>query len=385
MRAAIAALAATGLAGCPAPAPAPAPPATAPAAPAPAPARTGFRVLHPTLRDRPDAVHLELIARGGSSARFAPDGETMLILHGRGGKLVTGAHSRSLPHRPIVTASFSPDGRYLALLEEGHRLRVVATDAAANVSLVGGAARPRWTNAGELTYLRGCDVMRLRPGMPPRVLFHAPQPCGDFAGASRDGRHMWLALRGHGRRNAMQTYRSLKAIDLTRGRAYEILSATADAPFMAPVAAGSGDRVCWIDASFALYCRSGARTERVAANASGPLQLDPTGRWLLYTIGDRHRPDAQIGVVDFRRREIRILPARGREWWTMIDGGRRIGGHGGHSSAIFYDLANGWRTDLGDPGSEWEGMWADPAQPTRFALGRERRGTRDLYLATVSP
>jgi hypothetical protein len=200
--------------------------------------------------------------------------------------------------------------------------------------------------------------------------------------ASADYARWVIAEPGTLRRGVLSTYRSLRRVDLGGGAAEVLFTGSDDEAVMAPRVAPDGARVCWLDPAFALQCRHPDGTiEQIAAEAITPIEFDAQGRRLLFATGDRDR--GRIAVVDFEARRIVDLPRAGRQWFAFLPGGERIAGHGGASSALLYDLVGGWSADIGDAGAEWEGLWTFPGDPARLVLGRERGGSRDLYVATI--
>jgi hypothetical protein len=359
-----------------------------PAVEEPEPTRRGFDTREPELADRPGAVALSLLARGGLGAELSPDGETILVIRGRGGLLMSaagGGKKRRLPRRRFVHSRFAPDGAHVALMDDRKRVTVVDTATGKKVAEIERAERPRWIDAATIAFKRGCTSFRYAlAGGQPQPIGSAPKPCGKVVRSSADGTRWWIARRGRYRRGVLQTYKGLTVHSLADRRRTVVLSGTDDAHFMMPEVSADGGRVCYVDALFDLFCKTGQNTpERIWHNARRPIRLHDSGRWLLFAVGKHTSPDSKIGVVDFETRTITLVPRAGRQWWRFLAGGQRIAGDGGSSSAMVYDLDAGWKSSVGDARSEWEGLYPAPDRSDRFVVGRERGGTRDLYLVTI--
>ena len=101
-------------------------------------------------------------------------------------------------------------------------------------------------------------------------------------------------------------------------------------------------------------------------------------------MGDNDHALRTVFVADFKRGKIIELLQGKREWWDFLPGGRRVVGQGGGSSAVVFDLDQGWKLEIGGgPATEWEGLATIPGDPNRIILGRERGATRDLYLVEL--
>lgn len=359
------------------PAPAGPPAVEAPAQPGP------LRVLEPTLTPAPGRVRVRKLVHGGLGASFSPDGATLLAIRGRGGVILDDrAKPRALPRRHFVASRFSPDGVHLALLDERGRLIVMAVASGKTVADVAQAGKPLWVGADRLRYLRGCGVHELTVGGRPRVVGSLPRPCGKNVHTSANGERWWLAEPGRYRRGVIQTYRKLAVHDLATGRTEVVLEGTDDGHVMEPRVSANGETVCWLDAAFDLHCRRGDVTERVWRNVRRPVVVHESGQRVLFAVGKHTSADSRVGVADLERRTLTFVPRAGRQWWEFL-GADRIAGHGGSSSALVHDLGAGWTCDVGDAGSEWEGLFPTPGDHGRFIVGRERGGSRDLYLGTI--
>jgi hypothetical protein len=344
-----------------------------------------FKAVAIALRDRPDAVAVTKLASGGIAARFGNAG-AMLIVRGRGGTLLMpGARARKLPARHFVRSRFSPDDAHLAVVDEKKKLTVVRTADARVIAEVSNADRPRWIGADRLVARRGCTALEidLKGRQTPRG--RVPGPCDDVLESSRDQTTWVVADRGRYRRGSQYTYRRLDRVVLATGATEGVFVGTDDTHVMSPAVSPDLGRVCWLDNQLEVYCRLGdAKPERIWGQAELPLAFSADGRRLLFAEGKHTDPSSRVGVVDFEARTISFVPRAGRQWWLFLPGGRRIAGHGGSSSAAVYDLEAGWRADVGDTRSEWEGLWPTPTGDARFAVGRERGGTRDIYTVTIN-
>jgi hypothetical protein len=337
------------------------------------------------LRDRPDAVRVEKLISGGLAARFGY-GDAILVLRGRGGTLMLpDGGGGKLPARHFVRSRFAPDDRHLAVVDEKKRLSIVATPGLRHVSQVFNADRPRWIAADRLVVRRGCTAIEIDLYGRERPRGRVPGGCDDVVGSNQDEATWLVAERGRYSRGSLRTYRRIDRVELATGSAESVFLGTDDTHVISPAASPDLRRVCWLDAQFALYCRlDGAEPERIWTNAELPLAFSDDGRKLLFAEGKHTEANSRVGIVDFEARTIGFVPRAGRQWWLFLPGGRRIAGHGGRSSAAVYDLADRWRADVGDTRSEWEGLWPTPAGDQRFAVGRERGGSRDLYIVTIS-
>lgn len=352
--------------------------------PPPAPRDPGpYRARDVALRDRPDAVRVDKLVSGGLAARFG-HGDAVLVIRGRGGTFVAPKGGGKLPARHFVRSRFSPDDQHLALVDEKKKLLIVAVPSGRRVTEVSNADRPRWIAADRLVARRGCTAIEidLRGRETPRG--RVPGRCDDVLESSRDQTAWVVAERGRYTRGSLYTYRSIDRVELATGRTESVFLGTDDTHVMSPAVSPDLRRVCWLDAQLALTCRLGdADPERIWGTAELPLTFSPDGTKLLFAEGTHRAASSRVGIVDFAARTISFVPRAGRQWWLFLPGGTRIAGHGGRSSAAVYDLAAGWRADVGDSRSEWEGLWPTPTGDDRFAVGRERGGTRDLYLVTI--
>jgi hypothetical protein len=373
------------LAACPPPPPPPPPPRRVHRPPPPPPAAGPGEWVRsaPALRDRAGAVQVSLLGRGLLSFAVGA-GDAQVWLRGWGGSVrLTGGQRFELPRRHYVWTEFSPGGRYLGVTDEQHRLEILGLPGGRPVARAQGATDPHWLPGDTIAFRRGCEAWRLAPDGRPQRIGSAPPPCGEMLWSDADYRFWVLGEPGPIRRGVFPTYRSLRRIDLVNGRSEVLFSGSDDEAVMAPRVAPGADRICWLDPGFALQCRQGSGAiEQLATEATRPLEFDDRGERLLYATGDR--AGGRIVVVEFASRRIVELPRAGREWWTFLPGGQRLAGHGGASSGLVYDLAGGWRADVGDPGAEWEGLWTFPDDASRLVIGRERGGTRDLYLAAIA-
>jgi hypothetical protein len=183
----------------------------------------------------------------------------------------------------------------------------------------------------------------------------------------------------------LRTYKSLTSIRFREGKEVELLKGDDEAYFMLPKASPSGDRQCFADTYFQLVCHDPKGFDQVwPANADGPIKFDSEGLRLMFTARRMKRGTSKNVVANFETRTLTLLPTAGKEWWEFLPGGRRIAGHGGEAGAVLYDLKSNTRHQIGDKKSEWEGMWVFPNRDDRVIIGRERRGTRDLYLVELS-
>lgn len=355
-------------------------PETPPVPRAPGP----FRAADLALSDRPEAVRVEKLVGGGLAARFGY-GDAILVLRGRGGTLVLpGGKGGKLPARHFVRSRFSPDDRHIVVVDEKKKLSIFATPNLRHVSQIANADRPRWIAADRLVVRRGCIAIEIDLYGRERPRGRVPGPCDDIVGSNPDETSWLVAEHGRHSRGSRRTYRRIDRVELATGNAESVFIGTDDTHVMSPVASPDLRRVCWLDAQLALYCRlDDGEPERIWPEAESPLAFSDDGRKLLFAEGQHTARDSRVGIVDFEARTIGFVPRAGRQWWLFLPGGRRIAGHGGRSSAAVYDLAAGWRADVGNTRSEWEGLWPTPADDGRFAVGRERGGSRDLYIVTI--
>ncbi len=378
------------LTGCPPPLPPATAPTPAPAPTVPAPQDSsllpdlGYTVSAPQLVSRPGRVRVRPLARSALSVAWA-DRSTYLVVRGWGGRLASPRRRRSasLPRRHIIHSAFSPGRRFLAVTDQRRRLLVLSVPDARVIVDLPRAEAPKWIGDTVVAFRRGCTAMRLdvtSRAAPPVTIGSIPSPCRDVVRVSDDYATWTIADRGELRRGRWLVHTALRVADLRTGTVKTLRAA----PFMAPRIAPRGDRLCWLEENFDLYCSdTRGATEKIWSNVRRPIQFDDTGRRLLFAVGERRDPTSELFVVNFRERAIVRLPRAGREWWVFLAGGARVAGHGGDSSGLVYDLAANWSAEIGDPKSEWEGMWPLPGDPNRLAVGRERRGSRDLFWVTI--
>jgi len=352
-----------------------------PALPRPAPLRRIDLDLQP-LASKPA---LSLLGRWTLSVRVAPDGETLLQLRGRGGILRTLARKRGarLPRKHFTTASFSPGSEYLAVVDEKRRITILSVPRGKVLARIRKASSPRWISSDTIAFRRGCSGMKLQIGSRPIPIGAVEAPCEHVIHTSANYETWIIADPGRYRRGVYQTFTRLRRVDLTTGRVAIVAWGTDEAHFLLPIVSPDGERICYARSNFDLYCLNQDGEELIWRNARRPIAFDESGMRLLLASGKPTSPSSKIAIVDFVRRTLTVVPRAGREWWRFLPGGLRIGGHGGSSGAMVYDLARGWSAPIGDAKSEWEGLWPVPGDPTRLVVGRERGGTRDVYLVVL--
>jgi len=334
---------------------------------------------------RARGIHLRLLGRSTLRVNVAQNGHTLVQLRGYGGLVRTlrRRHGGRLPHHHFVSSHFSPDARHVVLTDERRTLRVFSVPRAHLVMTIHNAVRPRWLDANAVGFQRGCRVMRVRLGGTARAMGAIKPPCKNVLHTSEDLRRWFVAdptPRHHG---VLDEYARVRMIDVTSGSDIVLVDSNASGGILLPRVSPDGRRVCFARTNFHLYCTRAGKTELVWDRVYRPLRFDDSGDKLLFANRPKSSARSRIVVVDFASRSATITPRAAREWWQFMPGGTRIVGHGGPSSAIVYDLQNNWQADVGAPDSEWEGVWMVPGDARRFAIGRERRGSRDVYLVNL--
>ena len=364
--------------------PPPPPPAEPKPAPLPAPKLPSFRVIDTPLATLPTPVTYRLLGRYTLAAVVAPDGDTVLYLRGRNAEIrsLSKPGKVGLAKHHYVSARFSPDGGYVAMTDERRTVTIFAARTGRLLKRLRDASDPQWVSADTLGFRRGCQAHSFTVGSIPRTMGVAPGPCVDVIHIDPSYRTWFIAARGRYRRGALTTYTRLRRSELG-GANSPLFAGTDDDHMLMPRVSPLGDRTCFTRADFDLYCRGAdGNEELIFRNVRRPLRFDESGDRLLFAVGKPRSNDSKIIVADFVTRTLTSLPRAGRDWWLFLPGSDRIVGHGGSSSAIVYDLAAGWQADIGKRG-EWEGAWIVPGDASRVILGRERGGSRDVFLATL--
>jgi len=328
-----------------------------------------------------------LLAVGAVGASVAADGTTLFIVHsGRGARLVSERHRVGVPIKVgyVTSSAWSPGYQHLAVATERGAITVVSVPDGKVVATATGGVDPHFISPTLLTYRSGCHAWRLDLTTG-KSFAHGKKACGRVLHVDKAGEHWLVATRGRYRFGVYLTYREIRQVALKTGRERVVLKGTDENPFVVPVAAPDGKRICFLrrDPAFGVYCAqvpSGRITEVFPRDGLRPLTFDDSGQRLLFTVGDNDHALRTVYVMDFKRgKRIELLEAK-REWWRFLPGGNRIVGHGGGNSALVFDLQGRWKLEIGGgPATEWEGMTTIPGNPNEVILGRERGATRDLY------
>jgi len=334
------------------------------------------------------ALRMRLLGRATLGVSVASNGRTLLQLRGYGGLLRTfrQRRGRRLPRKHFVSSHFAPDTRHVVLADERRTLRVLRVPSARLVMTIRNATMPRWIDRHTLGFRRGCRAMTQTIGRRQkrvRTLGRVPAPCTEVLHTSPDFTRWIIADPSGTRRGVLQEYKRVRIVDVTSGTNDILISTTELGGVLLPQVSPDGKRVCFARPNFKLYCRHAGKTQLIWKSVRRPLRFDASGNRLLFANTAKNHRRARIVVVDFEAKTATITPRAAREWWKFLPGGNRIVGHGGNSSAVIYDLDQNWQADVGNPNSEWEGLWTIPGDANRFAIGRERRGTRDVYLVTL--
>jgi hypothetical protein len=213
--------------------------------------------------------------------------------------------------------------------------------------------------------------------------------CGTLLHTSSDFATWIVAVPGRFRMGVLQTYETAKRVELASRRESILIQGGGDSVFLEPRVSPSGDRLCFLQADFGLYCSSlagKANAQRVwPSEVLRNPSFDETGQRLLFGVGRSEHSARDVFVADFTTGSVRKLVRATHEWWTFLPGGERIVGHGGDEKLTVYDIAKNLRIELGRAREEWEGITLVPGNSRRFLIGRERGGGRDLWQVELPP
>jgi hypothetical protein len=365
------------------------PPAIAVEPPPPPPPAPLTMVETGEFRAHPSGAKMTLFERGALGASFAPDRSRVLVVPGG-----RGARLKILPSGPVVKleaghvqrASFSPDSKFVALEIEDGNFRVFSADGKLVAEHRGRDAR--FVAPGRLGFRTGCEGFALdvaSGGKPRRV----GKACGTLLHSSADFASWIIAEPGRFRMGVLQTYERAKRIEFSANRESILIQGGGDAVFLEPVVSPSGDRLCFLQSDFGLYCStlSGkADAQRVWPSSvlRGP-SFDDGGRRLVFGVGRNEHSPRDVHVADFQTQSVKKVVHATHEWWTFLPGGERLVGHGGDEKLTVYDLSKSLKIELGHAREEWEGLSPVPGDASRFVIGRERGGSRDLWLVELPP
>lgn len=413
MRWAVASIAALVLLGCgarrdpepgaasrplpPAPPPSPsalvasAPPSAGPPPePAPPPPLPLTLVEGGELRTHPSGARMTLFERSALGARFSPDlAHVLIVPGGRGARLrrLRDKRTLTLDAGYVTRGEFSADSRFLLLESEDGKLRVYET-AGGQLSAEQRGQQARFLTPERVGFRIRCDAFTLELGAGKR-----PRRVGKQCGSllhTNEGYDTWIVAEpSRFRLGVLQAYETAKRVHLPSGRSSVIVQGGGDAVFLEPRVSPTGDRLCFLQADFGLYCSdlgANAAPQRVwPSNVLRDPSFDASGRRLLFGVGRNEHSPRDVYVADFASGHVRKLVHATHEWWTFLPGGERIVGHGGDEKLTVYDLAKNLKIELGNAREEWEGLSLVPGDATRFLIGRERGGGRDLWQVQLPP
>ncbi len=372
---------------------------TASAQPPPAPSSDPLRAVDGSFTATPPPK-LTLFARSSIGASLSPDGKSAIMAaSGRGATLRTGKTTQRIKVGYVTASKFNADGTRFALATEAGNVKVFQTSDGKLLRTVRGSRPIAFVDAKTIAFKRRCEgfVAAVNTQAPPKRLGKA---CGRLIHTSADYKSWLVAEHGRFRYGVLYTYRKATWTSLPDGRETVLIQATDKSPFLEPVMAKNGARLCFLDGNFSLHCletKAPANAQRVWPLPGKPLlvgrddprvlrgpKLDESGSQLLFRVGTGEHSPHDVYVADFQANKVRRVTHSSREWWSFLPGGKRIVGHGGTDKLVVYDLVRNVRTDIGKPGEEWEGLSVFPGDDTRFVIGKERGGTRDLYLVELS-
>lgn len=313
------------------------------------------------------AAAIRLVERTRENAWLSRDGKTIVTSGGGAGSILAAGRTTKLDAADAFEVRFSPDESKLAVVQARASFGVFGLDGKrlwTHQHGIGCAAR--WQSSDVLTMHDDNDGFLWRVDLrTQRATKLGNERRADACWASNDGRR-WFVRDDFAKRGGV-----IWRIDGETGAATIWAEGVDDI-----VASRDADRLCYARARVVFCRRDGAAEERVAADGSY-LQLDDTGRVLVF---------ASYGVffvADTSARTVRALSdVKGHSGGvtTLLSGGGAFATGSGSGVEVF-DLAA--RTRIVVPGSAFYGVRPLPGRPRSLLIEKEVSVGQDLYLAEL--
>ncbi len=342
-----------------------------------------------------------LLANAMPFARYAPDGET-LLLAGATAKVRSKSNPSGapLPKTRAYRSAFSPDSKRLVTTDEDGQLVVWNVANGAVVRKIDNAVKQYGTLGtnkywaaevgfpdNDTVYLHdGCRLKKLDLSSPTSTL--VPIGSADLCGhvrVSNDGKRFVVSEEGSKAYGEGIWYTRSSVVDSSTGVAKGFVDEAKVGPYTDVQLSPKGDRLCLIRKALSLACASiddGQVDDITAAKVDRWFAYDATGEHLLYADrSDISVPTKNLYSVDFAARTVRrIAPIpRGITGWGYFAGSKRVAINGEFDGCIAFDLEAGWSMLVLGPKESAEGFFAVPSNPKRGIAGRANGPSRDLY------
>jgi len=353
------------------------------------------------LKPRTNTPKRTLLASSMPYARYAPDGET-LLLGGASVKVITKSNASGvpLPGTRAYRSAFSPDSKRVVTTDEDGKLVVWSLPSGAVLRKIDNAVKQFGTlgtnkywaaevgfpDANTVYVHDGCRLKKLDLANATSTLVSIG--ASDFCGRVRvsdDGKRWVVSQEGTKAYGEGLWYVRSALVDSTTGVAKTFVDEAKVGAYTDVQLSPKGDRLCFERTSLKLSCvgvDDGKVDDVSDAKVDRWFDYDATGEHLLFA--DRYTPGVAVrGLywVDFAARTVRRITQMpsAMQRWGFFGGGRRVGIDGESAGCIAFDLDAAWSMMVMGPKEGAEGFFAVPNNPKRAIAGRAVGPSRDLY------
>ena len=342
---------------------------------------------------RAAGVTMTLFSRATVSGTVAPDRRSVVLVPvGRGApRLRTATATVDLDAEgEVVSGSFSPDSRYLALEEAGGTVRIYAVPSGRVVASISGRM-PRFDQRSMLLVAgSGCVVHVVDPRRPDARRQLGGSCDGRLQSFVPNGRIGLITKPAGFRLGLFPAYTRADWLELDDpGDVVTVLGGARGRPFFMPQLSPTGTHLIYFDARFGLHLvdlASRAVVDLWPEDALRDPTFSPSGDRVLFEAGGSDHEPHDLWLYELGQPKPRsVMREVVQESWAFLPNERRVVGHGGRDGFVVLETEGTRRWIVNRRGEEWEGVVLVPSDDEHVLVGRERGGTRDLWLVDLEP